>query len=261
MSQTDSMWVKFGEKDPYFAVATNPEYKKDLFDDAKREQFFQSGKDYVDQIFQLLTTHLRLENYRPENALDFGCGVGRLCIPLAARCASVTGIDISPGMIQELTRNAAVMKTANVKGLVANLGDLQGLPIAQQTFDFINTYIVLQHIAPKNGMRIIENLLKLLQPNGHAVIHVTYARQLSWAHRLFCFLRKNVPGVHPLTNLYQKQAWNYPLMQMYEYNLHQVLSLFQAQGIVRVYTEFTQHGYAQGALFLVTKDTSYQPTL
>jgi 2-polyprenyl-3-methyl-5-hydroxy-6-metoxy-1,4-benzoquinol methylase len=254
------MWVKFGEKDPYFAVATNPEFKKDLFDESKRERFFQSGRDYVEQIFKLLETHLNLANYRPESALDFGCGVGRLCIPLAARCANVTGIDISPGMIQELSKNAAVMKTENVKGLVADLSDPHGLP-SGHSYDFINTDIVLQHSAPKNGMRMIENLLTLLKPRGIAVIHVTYARQLSWAHRLFCFLRKNVPGVHPFTNLCQKQAWNYPLMQMYEYNLHQVLTLFQARGIVRVYTEFTQHGYAKGGLFLVAKDPSYQASL
>ena len=48
-------------------------------------------------------------------ALDYGCGVGRLTLPLAERCEHVYGVDVSPSMLREAARNAARMGLPNVE--------------------------------------------------------------------------------------------------------------------------------------------------
>lgn len=53
---------------------------------------------------------------RPDrDAMEIGCGIGRLMAPLSARLRSVTGTDVSPGMITAATRRLAGMRNAAVR--------------------------------------------------------------------------------------------------------------------------------------------------
>ena len=49
--------------------------------------------------------------FAPSRTLDFGCGVGRVAIPLARRFEHVVGLDVSPGM---LTRAAEAAQRQGV---------------------------------------------------------------------------------------------------------------------------------------------------
>ncbi len=93
------MWEKFGEENPYFGVYTVDKFRNENLDDEKLGEFFNSGKVYVEEIWDEIETHLKPE-FQPKNALDFGCGVGRLTLPLASKCKSVLGVDISMNMMK-----------------------------------------------------------------------------------------------------------------------------------------------------------------
>jgi 2-polyprenyl-3-methyl-5-hydroxy-6-metoxy-1,4-benzoquinol methylase len=79
---TDSEWQKLGKENPYFAVVTEDKYQKDALTASRREEFFESGQAFVSNVVQTIRTRLN-PNPKFSRALDFGCGVGRLLIPLA----------------------------------------------------------------------------------------------------------------------------------------------------------------------------------
>src|ERR1043165_6842382 len=72
---------EFGRIDPYFGVLAQPQFHSTALDASSREEFFELGaaeiRDTLDTMRQLVGDDLRIER-----ALDFGCGVGRLTIPL-----------------------------------------------------------------------------------------------------------------------------------------------------------------------------------
>ena len=82
--------------------------------------------------------------------LDVGCGVGRWSRRLAARGAQVTGIDLSPTMISEARRRAALQGVARqCRFLVQDLAVLD----AGEQFDVVLGVTVLQHILDPQALR------------------------------------------------------------------------------------------------------------
>ena len=49
------------------------------------------------------------------DALEIGCGIGRLMVPLCSRVRSVVGTDVSAGMVAAATRRLAVCSNASVR--------------------------------------------------------------------------------------------------------------------------------------------------
>ena len=74
-----------------------------------RREFFESGEADVDHLFQLIG------GFSPADALDFGCGVGRMTLALAKRVKRVVGVDIAPQMLALARRNAEEAGTANAR--------------------------------------------------------------------------------------------------------------------------------------------------
>ena len=85
---TDRDWQQFGQTDPYWAVITVDDYRKDNLTADGLDRFYDSGETHVRWFFDVVRRHID-EGFAPRSALDFGCGVGRLALPLARRCRSV----------------------------------------------------------------------------------------------------------------------------------------------------------------------------
>jgi 2-polyprenyl-3-methyl-5-hydroxy-6-metoxy-1,4-benzoquinol methylase len=99
-------------------------------------------------------------------ALDVGCGVGRWSLELAERGHEVTGIDLSPFMI-ERARTSAAAAGARCSFVV---GDAIGLQLGR-TFDLIVCVTVLQHILdPAQARAAIVRLAAHLAPGGTLVL-------------------------------------------------------------------------------------------
>jgi ubiquinone/menaquinone biosynthesis C-methylase UbiE len=109
-----------------------------------------------------------LEVPRGCRVLDVGCGVGRWSRLLAARGALVTGVDLSPTMIEEAQRRAA---EAGVAGRCTfHVQDLSDLDIQGQ-FDRVLAVTVLQHILDPVGLHAaIAAMSRRLAPGGRMVV-------------------------------------------------------------------------------------------
>jgi SAM-dependent methyltransferase len=101
--------------------------------------------------------------------LEIGCGVGRMTRMLARIFAYVTALDISDEMAARARANTADLP--NVTVLVGDGATLH--PLASDTFDFVFSFIVFQHIP---SLEIIASYCReahrVLKPGGLFKFHV-----------------------------------------------------------------------------------------
>jgi SAM-dependent methyltransferase len=100
--------------------------------------------------------------------LDVGCGVGRWSRALAERGARVTGLDLSPTMIEEAQRRAVAQGVASrCRFAVQDLAELQ---VGGQ-FDVVLGVTVLQHILDPRALReAVQRMTAHLAPGGRMLL-------------------------------------------------------------------------------------------
>jgi SAM-dependent methyltransferase len=217
--KSDEAWKQWGEQDPYYGVLSEGKFRKDRLD-ANLAEFSESGTQHWAMVRSTCTT---LFGGIPEGrAADFGCGVARVLLPMAKDFRRTLGIDISPHMLAEARRNAPDSEFILSDDTLSHL---------EGKLDFIHSFIVLQHIPPERGMRFIQILLDRLSSGGIAALHITLKRRSRPAKRLVYFMKHRVPGARPLFNLLQGKRLTEPVMQMNEYDLPEVVQLFEATGM------------------------------
>ncbi len=248
LNDSDRDWEAFGKRDPYFAVLTAPEFHGALTGSA-REKFFQSGEEHIETVLSIIRDRLE-PNFTPQSALDFGCGVGRLVIPLANRCQAVTGVDVSPSMLAEAQRNCDALELRNVS-LVE--GD-DSLSRVRGSFDFVHSYIVLQHIPVERGERLVERLAGLIAPGGVGMFQVPYTTgRKSLVSRALYWSRMNVPGAKVLLNLAKRRTPTAPVMQMNAYSVTRLADILRDAGCREIHVRFSDHDGARGVLLFARK--------
>ena len=152
-------WERFATEDPYFYICTE-------LPRGNIEAFWQSGKNIVDR--ELMPLAFRY-NVQFGTALEIGCGLGRLLLPMSRRFRLVLGVDIAEGMISQAISLAARRGITNARLLtIDDPGFLcSGLDSFRGKVDFIYSLLVFQHI---DDFGVIEAYLKavsgLLSPTG-----------------------------------------------------------------------------------------------
>jgi len=238
-------WEQYGRTDPYYAVLTDERFREPSAE--QRAEFFKSGETHISTIFELVRE--MSPTFKPERAFDFGCGVGRLLLPLARRVPAVTGLDVSESMLAEAKRNITAAKLDNVALL--QTGDDIGY------FDFLHSFIVFQHIPKKIGLVEFGRLLARLDDGGHGAVQFGYAtRRRLWNHFNY-WMRQKIPGANALAHLRKGQPIQ-PFMEMNPYPLAQIFRMLYDSGCHRVRVRFTEHSGFLGALLLFQK-TPLQP--
>src|SRR5438046_2204968 len=89
-------WDRFAAKDPMWAILTSPGTEGGRWD---RAAFARSGTEHIAGLVQYLDEIGIGLPQRRQRALDFGCGIGRLTVPLANYFDRVDGVDISELML------------------------------------------------------------------------------------------------------------------------------------------------------------------
>lgn len=255
-NDSDADWERLGRHDPYYGVYADRKFHVSNLTPETVAEFFESGRIHVEAVFERIEA-ARRRPVRPRRALEFGCGVGRVLIPLAARCEAVVGVDVSPAMLAEARKNLDARCVGNVE-LV--LGD-DALAAVAGEFDLVHSFVVFQHVDPARGERLLRALVARLAAEGVGVIQLTYSSDRPLRSRLVAWGRRNLPLFHGLWNWRHGKRWDSPWMQMNRYDLNRVLRILQDLGCHRVELRFTEHFGHRGVVLFFEKaaEPSFPP--
>jgi SAM-dependent methyltransferase len=222
---SDESWRQFGKKDPYFGVLTAEQFRKENLNEAALLDFFASGETHIAGILEI-ASRLLATDLEMGNALDFGCGVGRLVLPLARRYRHITGIDISEDYIAEATRNCQKQGITNVDFRES----IEQLALEERRFDLAHSAIVFNHIPWSRGRRIIGGLYALLNPGGVMAIEVMHRHKRGRLRPIARWARRSFAPFNWLANVLQRRPVFEPLMQGNAYPLDDLLPFLAEMG-------------------------------
>ena len=247
---TDKSWEKLGKEDPYYWVTTIDEYVDEKWSDETQKKFFEESTKYVHSILEIIHRHID-PNFTPTNALDFGCGVGRVTIPLSKICKTVVGTDVSSTMLKEAEKLSTQEETENITFVK---GDDE-LSKVKGTFNFIHSIYVFQHIPFNRGKKILNKLLSSLEPDGVGVLQFLVHNELPVSKELIYWVKVNIPLAHKIFNLIKGKSWNTPMMQLNNYNLNYILQALKEHGCGHSYIRYTKEDYYHGVIIFFQKST------
>ena len=248
MSDNESIWEYFGENDPYFAVNTISEMRSEILDEDKIKLFFERGEEYIKTIWQEIEEHFTAD-FKPQRSLDFGCGVARMTLPIAKRSGEAVGVDISTHMLEVARKNADLFGCKNVSFIK---GD-DTISKVTGKFDFIHSFVVFQHVAPKIGEIIFKRMVEMLSEGGIGMLHVTYENTVSTgAQKLRFALYRDFSFTYKLRNLILRKKKE-PLIPMYSYNLNRLMLILQQNDCHNCHIRFSHHGVEGVLLFFQKK--------
>ena len=156
-------WEGLGRTDPLFGILSDPSKWGGKWD---ADEFFASGRAHVESLLRSL--HDARAWFKKDTCLDFGCGVGRLTVPLSESFNRTIGVDVARSMIDQARRYHAANKRCEF--LVNRDLDLRQFPDA--TFDLVHTCLVLQHLPPEISVRYIEEFFRVCKPGGLVVFQL-----------------------------------------------------------------------------------------
>lgn len=228
-------WEKFGEENPYYAVLTLDRFNSGKLTEDRKAEFFKTGEDHIERIWDEIKNHFE-KDFEPKNAIDFGCGVGRLVIPLAGKVEKVVGIDISEQMLFKADENCRNFGYENTEFFLTD----DFLKLNKEKFDLIHSTIVFQHINPKIGLGIFENLVQSLNEKGVGVFNFVYKNPASKLKSLMFKMYRDIPGLHKIRNIIKGD--NQALFPMYEYDLNEVFFILQKNNCHKSFIRYSYHG-------------------
>ena len=240
ISKTDRDWRRWSRMDPFHGVLGQGFDEEAMKDAEVRAKFFGRGEAHINRVLADLS---KLGSVKTGSALDFGCGVGRLVRPLAQRFETVIGVDIAPDMLKLAAKSTSDQE--NVK-LVLTLADASEI---LSRFDLVHSYIVLQHISPKQGLAIIRSLLNLVAPGGAFALHFTIGDSKR-RRRLLNLFRYRFPPLQWANNLARGKPWNLPVSEMNAYDVGAVMRLVRDAGSEPVLARSFDQGGHNGLMVM-----------
>ena len=161
MKQLDvEYWEELARREPYFPVLDADGRL------AATDEFFATGEADVAELLTAIRSLLR-RDVPLDSVLDFGCGAGRLTLPLAKRATRVIACDIAPTILEHARQNAENARLSNITFTLAS-------ELPQVSFDFICSLAVFQYIPPAEGYGLIRTVARQLAPGGIAAIQLRF---------------------------------------------------------------------------------------
>jgi ubiquinone/menaquinone biosynthesis C-methylase UbiE len=159
-----------------WGILSEPQKK---FQKWNEHEFLLRGENEVAYLMHCAKTLGYPQNW--DAALDYGCGVGRVTLPLSKYFQKCYGMDISEVMIQKAK---IFSKDMEKPPIYLNDVDLEQFP--DGTFDLVYSMLVLQHIPQRSMSRnYIKEFVRVLKQNGLLIFQVPTHIPLSNRFRIW----------------------------------------------------------------------------
>lgn len=242
------MFDRFAAREPFFAVVTDPRYLAARLTNDAQQRFFADGDAIINALYRTVSQHLD-PYFAPSAILEYGCGVGRLALPLARRAAarggSVSAVDRSPAMLQHARSHAEAMGLTNISFVEpAGLSTHEG-------FDLVICYLVLQRLPPAVGVPLMRSLVAKLLPGGIGAFQFPIGSRVSRSITLIRRMRAEWPLVNRLVRLARGDVDGAPFIPTYVYDFDEVMGVFRDTGIHASHVVFDTHGDVDSLIALV----------
>jgi SAM-dependent methyltransferase len=228
---TATDWEKLARDNAYWAVLNEKQFAGRPTADTLAAFFARGVRDVKG--FQSEIKRIFPEFSAPfTRIIDFGCGVGRLLIPMAREARHAFGIDVSETMRELTIENALSFGLTNVTCL-ADCSDLLKVGVKA---NWVNGYLVFQHIEPRRGYYILNDLLQCVAAGGYVSLHFplfkTSDRREYFNDRVMYFRNDYY---YTETVFIDRDNYEHPDIQMYDYDANTLIALFHKNEIDRVH--------------------------
>jgi SAM-dependent methyltransferase len=182
--------------------------------------------------------------FKHDHVLDFGCGSGRLTIPLARTAEHTTGVDSSDELLAEARMNVEQAGLSNVDFVSAD----DALSGVTGRFEVVHSFDAFRRIPPAEGYGLAEAVLDRVTTRGGGMLHFTYApgASSSTVSRAVAVARRTSGAVRRLLDRSEHHTDD----PTFEYDLGKLFAMLQAKRFDRVATRFTDtDGHLGAKLF------------
>jgi SAM-dependent methyltransferase len=161
-----------------------------------------------------------------DTVLDVACGPGLLACDFAAHARHVTGVDLTPAMIEQAR---ALQRAKGLTNLAWRVGDVTSLPFADGTFAVAFTRYSFHHILDPGA--VLREMARVTAPGGRVVVVDVYTTGPEQAvaydavERLRDSSHVRALGLDELTGLFEAAGLQGPAVTTYglEVGLEEIL--------------------------------------
>ena len=228
-------WERFAAREPYFAAVTDTDFLRVNLTPEHERRFFASGESLVGWMLGVIDAGLAPQ-FAPMTTLEYGCGPGRLALPLARRPGSVVAVD----------RSAAMLDAARVEAERRGLGHIafqrpDELFAAPRTFDLVVCYHVLQRLPRTEGLALLRRLLAAVGADGVGVFQWCCRVRAPLAVRGLRWIRERVPPANRLANQLRGKPPADPFVPTHVHANDEMLAELEAAGFHAVQLALERH--------------------
>lgn len=206
-------WERAARVDAADAVLTRPS----IFDRSRDDQeVLEIGEAEANQVVADFESHTG-KNPSDSVVLDYGCGIGRIAVPLAERFKQVDAVDVAPTMIKQ-ARKYAEQRQVGDRINFWRVGEPELRSVPDNHYDLIVAAITIPHIAPPNNTISLAALVGKLREGGVLIFDAVSSR--GWTFPVSPQLRRRAYSFLP-------QATLRDLVEMHglpESEMHRVVS-------------------------------------
>lgn len=159
-------WDARAEENALFFVDNRLDYRN-----PDAAVFWARGEPELNSVLDPLGARLE----QGDDAVEIGCGVGRMTRVIARRAATVRALDVSPRMLARAREYGGELD--NVEWLLGDGTSLAG--IADSSADACISHVVFQHIPdPAITLGYVREIGRVLRPGGWAAFQISNAPEI-----------------------------------------------------------------------------------
>ena len=192
----------------------------------------------LDQFTKQAVPFSQMQNHSPElllavskvgpedNVLDVACGPGLMACAFAKVARHVTGIDLTPAMIEQAK---FLQQSHGLTNLTWHLGDVLPLPFPDAAFSLVFTRYSFHHFLDPKA--VLAEMVRVCLPGGRVVVADVYTSNPQQAEAYNRLEKMRDPShvralaVEELTNLYNEAGLQTEKSQFYkhEYGVEDII--------------------------------------